>query len=135
MTLLRKTRADAIVIAQALSLIAGGALLSEWTSWIVLPAVPALLLGTWWDLRIGLGVGALLEMVVLHRHGALAFLTMLSVVFLWSEHLVFRAAAGLLMVVAGWLARMQVATLTTAWLAGGAMLISVLVEVDLWKNE
>lgn len=133
--LLEKARGEAVVIAQALSLIAGGALLSEWTSWIVLPAVPALLLGSWWDLRIGLGVGALLEMMALHRHGALAFLTMLSVVFLWSEHLVFRAAAGLLMVLAGWLARAQVATLATAWLAGSAMLVSVVAEVDLWDTE
>jgi len=132
--LTKETHHEIAVIVRAMSLVAGGALLSGWTSWVVLPAVPALLLGVW-DLRVGLGVGALLEMVALHRHGALAFVIMLSVVLLWSEYSLFRALAGLLLVVAGWLAREQTAALSTAWLAGGVTLIPVLVEVSPWKEK
>ena len=121
-------------MAQAVSLVAGGALLSDWTSWVVLPGVPAALLGLW-DLRLGLGVGALLEMVVLRRHGALAFVTLLGVVLLWSERKVFRAGAGLLLILAGWLGRAQATTRWAAWVAGCVTLLSVLMEVGSWAKS
>jgi hypothetical protein len=133
MTLTRDAREAFFVVAQALSLVASGALLGGWTSWTILPTVPAILLGLW-DVRIGLCVGALLEMAALHRHGALAFVTLLGVVLLWSERIAFRAGAGLLLVLAGWLGRAQAATRWATWAAGGVTLIYVAREVIVWNK-
>jgi hypothetical protein len=133
MTLTREAREAFFVVVQALSLVASGALLGGWTSWTILPTVPAILLGLW-DVRIGLCVGALLEMAALHRHGALAFVTLLGVVLLWSERIAFRAGAGLLLILAGWLGRAQATTRWATWAAGGLTFVFVLLEVFLWKE-
>jgi hypothetical protein len=134
MILIQKIRVnEPLAIAQALSVIAVGALLSGWTSWVVLPSLPAILIGDR-DLQLGLFVGAMLEMIALHRHGVLAFVALLGVVLSWSNRAAVRGCAGLLMLLAGWLGRARAMTSWAMWITGGLMLLCVLMEVTRWNE-
>ncbi|MGD2104840.1 MAG: TadE/TadG family type IV pilus assembly protein [Anaerolineae bacterium] len=126
-----------LLMGQALGLIAVGASLSGWTSWVLLASLPILMMalqraraakGARPLARKGaasepaaLCLAMVLEMIAVRRHGLRAALMLISVPLLWSTSGVFRGAAAVVLVASGWLSRGQPVLQGSLWAAGGVI--------------